>query len=389
MIQNFDYFQPTKIKFGAGRIAEIGDFVSEYGKKCVLVTVPLFDDFEPIIDKVKLSLNKSGVSFIHFDKVIQNPTTDIITQGADIANDFGAEVVLGLGGGSSMDSAKAIAVEAMHDGTAWDYLFFKEKQPNYKTLPIITATTTAGTGSQVTQVAVLSNSKEKRKSAIYNSIIFPKVSIVDPELTITVPPHITASTGFDVFTHAFEAYIHKNTSPYVELISLEAIRLVIKNLPMVIKDGKNLQARTEMSWADTLAGLSIANAGVTLPHGIGMAIGGCCSNIMHGEALAAVYPEFIKYTYKSSIRKFATLARLFDQKLENVSDNIAAEKSCYLVSKFLNNIDMNRGLEKLGVSVAEITEIAEKSMELPDYTNNPRVANIDEVTELLKNSYKY
>ncbi|GAH65565.1 unnamed protein product, partial [marine sediment metagenome] len=101
MIQNFDYFQPTKIKFGAGRIAEIGDFVSEYGKKCVLVTVPLFDDFEPIIDKVKLSLNKSGVSFIHFDKDIQNPTTDIITQGVDIANDFGAEVVLGLGGGSS------------------------------------------------------------------------------------------------------------------------------------------------------------------------------------------------------------------------------------------------------------------------------------------------
>jgi len=389
MIQNFNYFQPTKIKFGAGRIAEIGDSVSELGKRCILVTVPLFDAFEPMVDKVKLSLNKAGVSFIHFDKVIQNPTTEIITQGVKVTKDFGAEVVLGLGGGSSMDSAKAIAVEATHDGTAWDYLFFKEKQPTQKTLPIVTATTTAGTGSQVTQVSVLSNPNEKIKSAIYNSVIFPKVSIIDPELTITVPPHVTASTGFDVFTHAFEAYIHKNTSPYIELISLEALRLVIKNLPLVIEDGKDLQARTEMSWADILAGLSIANAGVTLPHGVGMAIGGCCAHIIHGEALAAVYPEFIKYTYKSSIKKFAVLSRLFERKLENISDDIAAEKSCILVNEFLNNIGMSSGLEKLGVSEDEIMEIAEKSMKLPDYTNNPRVANLDDVKKLLEKSYKY
>ncbi len=387
MMQNFDYFQPTKIRFGVGRISEIGNVISEYGKRCVLVTVPLFNDFEPIVDKVKLSLNKADISFIHFDKVVQNPTSDIITMGADIAKDFKADIVLGLGGGSSMDSAKAIAVEATHSGTAWDYLFFREKQPTQKTLPIVTATTTAGTGSHVTQVSVLSNPGDKIKSAIYNSLIFPKVSIIDPELTITVPTHITGSTGFDVFAHAFEAYIHKSTSPYVELISLEAIRLVIKNLSLIIENGKNLQARIEMSWADTLAGLSIANAGVTLPHGISMAIGGCYPHIMHGEALAAVYPEFMQYTYKSSVKKFANLARLFDKSLENVNDNIAAEKSCYLVNKFLNNIGMYCRLEKLKVSKDGIIEIAKKSMDLPDYTNNPRVADIYEITELLEKSF--
>ena len=198
-----------------------------------------------------------------------------------------------------MDTAKAIAVESSHEGTSWDYLFFRDRQPTSKTLPVIAVTTTSGTGSQVTQVAVLSNPEEKRKSALFNSLLFPKIAIIDPDLMVTVPEHISASTGFDVFSHAFEAFIHNNTSPYIEVLSLEALRIVIEYLPKVIENGKDIDARTRMAWADTLGGLSIANAGVTLPHGIGMAIGGCCPHVMHGEALAALYPEFIKYTYSS------------------------------------------------------------------------------------------
>ncbi len=386
-MNSFNYYQSTEIRFGCGRVNEIGEATSKIGKRCVLVTVPTFKAIKPVFDKVKESLSDAGVGFKHFDKVVPNPTTDSVTTGAEIAKDFKADVIIGIGGGSSMDTAKAIAVEATHKGTSWDYLFFRETQPTEKTLPVIAITTTSGTGSQVTQVAVVSNKKERRKSALYNSILYPKVSIIDPELMLTVPEHISASTGFDVFTHAFEAYLHKNTSPYIELIALEAIKLVIKYLPDVIKDGLDLNARTQMAWADTLAGLSIANAGVTLPHGIGMAVGGCCPHIMHGEALAATYPEFMRYTYSSAVDKFATLARLFDKNLVEISDSIAAEKSCDLFVNFLKEIKMYSSLKGLNVLETELEEIARKSMELPDYTNNPRVADIEEIKTILKNSY--
>ena len=388
-MNNFNYFQPTDIRFGCGRLNELGDTVLEIGKKCILVTVPVFDAIEPSVNKVKSILSDAGVNYKHFDKVMPNPTIDIISEGAKLAKEFKADAVIGFGGGSSMDTAKAIAVEATHIGTSWDYLFFKEMQPTVKTLPIITVTTTSGTGSQVTQVAVVSNQKEKRKSALFNSFLFPKVSIIDPELMLTVPEHVSASTGFDVFAHAFEAYIHKNTSPYVEMLTLKAIELVIENLPKIISNSQDLDARTQMAWADTLAGLSIANAGVTLPHGIGMAIGGCCSHVMHGEALASIYPEFILYTYSSAIDKFSRLARLLDNNLVEVKDSLAAEKSHALIKEFLKKIKMNISLKEVKVDEIELDEIAEVSLELPDYTNNPRVADINEIKKILNNSYDF
>jgi len=337
----------------------------------------------------KLPQNPADPYFVHFDGVIPNPTTDIVTLGAELARSHNADVVLGVGGGSSMDTAKAIAVEVSHRGTSWDYLFFRETQPTEKTLPIITVTTTSGTGSQVTQVAVIINPKEKRKSAIYNSVIYPRVSIIDPELTLTVPQHITASTGFDVFAHSFEAYIHKNTSPYTGILALEAIRLVVEHLSTTVKDGSNIEARSAMSWADTLAGLCIANAGVTLPHGIAMAVGGSCPHVMHGEALAAVYPEFMRFTYPSAIQKFARLARIFDNDLTDTTDEAAAKESCSVVDDFLKKIGMYLSLEDLKVPENETEEIADHTMELPDYTNNPRLATRDEVFAILKKAFRH
>ena len=388
-MKTFNYFQPTDIRFGCGRIKEVGSVVAQFGKRCLLVSRPVSNALEPVMQKVKKSLSDAGVSFMHFDGVIPNPTTDIVTIGAEWGKSHNADVVLGVGGGSSMDTAKAIAVEVSHRGTCWDYLFFRETQPTNKTLPIITITTTSGTGSQVTQVAVITNIKEKRKSAIYNSAIYPRVSIIDTEPMLTVPEHITASTGFDVFTHSFEAYIHKNTSPYIEILALEAIRLVVEHLSTTVKDGSNIEARSAISWADTLAGLSIANAGVTLPHGIAMAIGGNCPHIMHGEALAVVYPQFMRFTYPSAIQKFATLARIFNGDLTGATDEVSAEESCSIIEDFLKKIGMYFSLENLKVPENAIEEIADHAMELPDYTNNPRLPTRDEVFKILKKTFRH
>ncbi len=385
---DFNYYQPTEIRFGRGKVNEVGDAVKRFGTKCLIVTTPEFPEIAPLYARIKKILTEAGVKWAHFDQVQPNPTTENITAGADMAKDLGAEVMLGVGGGSSMDSAKAIAVEATHEGTAWDYLFFKTP-PTDKTLPIVAVTTTSGTGAHVTQVAVMTETKSRTKSAIYNSIVFPRVSIVDPELMVTVPEHVTASTGWDVFCHSFESCIHTNKSPYIDLIAMGAIRLVVKNLPLLLNDLKNIEARTEMALADTYAGLSIANAGVTLPHGMGMAIGGMYPHIAHGETLAIVYPAFSRFTYKSAIQEFASMGRILNPQLNNIPDEEAAEKSCEEIDAFLKKIGMWMSLQEKGMPEEEIPELARASMVLPDYQNNPRVATETEMLEIVKQSYRY
>ncbi|MBP8292843.1 MAG: iron-containing alcohol dehydrogenase, partial [Caldilineaceae bacterium] len=163
----FTYFQSTEIQFGRGRVVEVGAAVARYGKRCLVVTMPNSDYMAPLIDRIRASLTAAGVEMAHFDGVVPNPTTNCVTAGADMAKAFGADVVLGVGGGSSMDTAKAIAVEATHPGTCWDYLFFKTP-PTTATLPMIAVSTTSGTGSQVTQVAVVTETATQTKSALYN-----------------------------------------------------------------------------------------------------------------------------------------------------------------------------------------------------------------------------
>jgi alcohol dehydrogenase class IV len=385
-MKSFTYYQPTEIRFGRGRLDEVGEVVARYGKRCLIVTVPAFPAFEPLLERVKDSLQKAGGTWAHFDGVIPNPTTDCVTAGADLAKAFGADVVLGVGGGSSMDTAKAIAVEATHPGTAWDYLFFKIP-PTEKTLPVIAVSTTSGTGSQVTQVAVMTETKTKTKSAIYNAIIYPRVAIVDPELMETVPAHITASTGFDAFCHAFESLLHPAASPYTDRMALEAIALVARHLPRVVDDGKDKAGREALAWADTLAGLCIANAGVTLPHGIGMTISGYCPQIMHGESLAVTYPEFTRFTYPYAVSQFAAVGRIFDPSLENLPDEQAAAQTCEILDRFLQRIGMWLSLSDLGASMQEVAQIADHSRVLPDYKNNPRIASRDEIFEMLQRSF--
>ncbi|MGL4651399.1 MAG: iron-containing alcohol dehydrogenase [Caldilineaceae bacterium] len=385
-MQAFAYYQPTEILFGRGRLSEIGTVVARHGKRCLLVTMPVQDYLVPLLDRVQSLLAAAGVACTVFDGVIANPTTDCVTAGASVAKAFGADVVLGLGGGSAMDTAKAIAVEATHPGSCWDYLFFKTP-PTAKTLPVIAVSTTSGTGSQVTQVAVVTETATKTKSALYNSLLYPRVAIVDPELMVSLPSHVTASTGFDAFTHAFESYLHVNGSPYTDALALEAMRQVVAWLPKVMADGTDMEARSHMAWADTLAGLCIANAGVTLPHGIGMTIGGQCPQVMHGEALAVTYPEFTRYTMPYAVEKFATVGRILDPTLAGSPDDVAAEGCCEAIDTLLQRIGMWLSLRGLGVSEEDVVAIADNSRVLPDYKNNPRVATRDEIHAMLVRSY--
>ncbi len=383
----FGYHLPTEVHFGAGKIKSIGKIVAGLGTRCLLVTGPSSGSVKTVLDQVLANLADAGVAVAHFDGVIPNPTTAVIGDGARLAVTHGADVVVGLGGGSSMDAAKAIAVEATHEGGCWDYLFYRDTQPTEKTLPVVAVSTTSGTGSQVTQVSVVTNTATRDKSALYHPRLFPRVAVVDPDLMLSLPPHVTACTGFDVFTHAFESAIHVNTSPFVSLLSWEAISLVLANLPLVLADGSNKDARAALAYADTLAGMCIANAGVTLPHGIGMAISGMYPHISHGESLALNYPAFTRFTYAAAVPSFARLGRLLNPGLVNAPDGEVAARSCVELDLFLKTIGLWIGLKDRGVPESELEALARQSMVLPDYKNNPRVASEEEMLDLITSCY--
>ena len=388
-MKSFNYHQSTKILFGKGRINELADIVLQYGRKVLLVTTPAAIPALNIqYESVKKILTDKGLEVAHYDGVLPNPTVEIITAGGKIARDFGAEVIIGLGGGSSMDSAKAISVEATHEGTSWDYLFYKTPQPDpSKLIPVIAVSTTSGTGSQVTQVAVITNPSVRDKSALYNNILYPQVCIVDPELMISVPKFVTATTGFDVLCHAFESTINPGTGAYVDLLAWEAISIVVEYLPKVLNDLGNLEAREKMAYADILAGLCIANAGVTLPHGMGMAIGGMYPHVAHGESLAIVYPAFAEFTWEAAIPQFARLARALNPELILVADIEAASKSPSEIVSFLRIIGLNKTLKDVLMPESEIEALAKQCMVLPDYKGNPRVASLEDMIELVRQSY--
>ncbi|MBU5593007.1 iron-containing alcohol dehydrogenase [Clostridium sp. MSJ-4] len=353
----FNYYQPTKIHFGASRLNELGEICKKYGKRCLLVTTadaPL----QSLYNRTKKILESANIEVFHFDKVEPNPKVEIVQEGFHMLKKNPVDFVLAVGGGSSIDTAKAIAFTNGLEKIDWEDIFNKfsspfEDYPSYSNtiLPLISVPTTSGTGSQVTQAAVITKGDEK--ITFFHQDLFSKECIIDSELTLTLPPRITASTGFDAFTHAFESFINKRASLFSSMDSLKAMELVIENLPKVMKDPSNIEYREKMSMADTLAGRALANSGAAVPHPLSEIIGGI-SHVSHGEALAVVFPPYIKQSFKENKEKFNRIAQLFNPNIElDNEDNVLYNYICEL----LEIIGIRKKLSDLGVKEEEFEKI--------------------------------
>lgn len=376
----FRFYSPTEIRFGPGKLEEVGQGAKRYGDRALLVT-GRGRGYQQALEATRNSLEKAGVEVIHYDQAIPNPTVDVVDRGAKIACDGGCQVVVAVGGGSAIDTGKGIAVAAAHPGSVWDYMFFQDHQPTEETLPIVAVTTTSGTGSHVTRYAVITKSDIEVKSAIANDHIFPRAAIVDPALMLSMPSRLTARTGFDAFTHAFESYINVSATPMTDLLAMEAIRLVAENLPQAIENGEDIEARTHMAWADTLAGICISNAGTTLPHAMGQPISGHFPQVSHGESLAVIYPAFLRYTCHAAPEKFIAVGKLFNPALSGEGEEVVLG-AVEAIEGFIREIGMWLTLEDLGVTEEKLGPILEDCMAFPDVRANPRVPDRDETREL-------
>lgn len=348
----FNYYQPTRIHFGVDRTDEIGKIAKKYGTKCLVVSTN--DVFlQPLNQRVIHNLSAEQLEVFHFDQVVPNPTIEIVEAGRQMAISNDVDFIVAVGGGSSIDTAKSIAFTTKIETLDWPRIFdtYSSHKIDYAAdhdiLPIISIPTTSGTGSHVTQAAVLSLDKDKL--TFYHPSLFSKEAIIDPVLMTTLPLRMTSATAFDTFTHAFESYVNGNGSYYSRIDSIEAMKLVIEYLPKVLADPKNVDYRAKLALADTLGGKALANGGAHTPHPLSEIIGGI-TNIAHGVALAVVYPAYIKNSLDNHRDVFDVVAKLFDE-----TKNAADLES--IITDFLESIDLYNSLSDLDVTDEQFEEI--------------------------------
>ena len=363
-MENFNFYQPTRVHFGAGRLNEVGAVVGKYGKKCMLVTTTNEEAvLRPLYDRVKGLLAGAGIEVVHFDKVVPNPTIVGIEEAIGIVHAENIQVVLAVGGGSSIDTAKSICLFHGAGKVDWGEVFssytdpFAEyESPSPVNLPLIAVPTTAGTGSELTQAMVISDQEHNDKECIFHDKAFAKEAIIDPELMRTLPPRMTAITGFDAFTHACESYLRDCASPYTKMIGLRAMGLIIDTLPRLVNDTGNMELRERMAQAAMFSGISLGNAAACLPHPISEIVGGVAPRLAHGQCLATLYPQFLRWQSTQSVEKCADVARLFDPALAAADDAAAAARLSELMVDFLQRVGLYKSFEELGLTEDELKE---------------------------------
>lgn len=316
----FNFSVPTNIIFGEGALNELATAITPFPGHVLIVCEGAVMRATGILDKTLAALVPAGREVTIFDGVQPNPTLQNVQDGMALAKAHDARVIIGLGGGSSMDTAKGIAVGVSHpENDVWEYLINRIPVTE-KTLPIIAISTTSGTGSQVTPYAVTTNPAACEKPGMTSAHILPKVAIVDPTLMRTVPKSVTASTGFDVLAHAIEAYTATISGGPADAHAWAAIELTAQYLPRVLENGDDMEARGMMALADTHAGIAIGHQGVTIAHSLAHAISGHFEDIPHGLALASVYAAVLTVNAPGMPERHAKIARV----LADTDDVVAA-----------------------------------------------------------------
>ena len=304
----------TRLYFGAGQLGMLGTLPMPGKRALVVITSGKSMRSTGTLDRVIKLLAHNHVSAAVYDNVQPNPTREQVMAGAEFAKREQCDFVIGLGGGSPIDAAKAIAIMAANPGDYWDYVSGgtgrAQPIPN-PALPIIAITTTAGTGTEIDPWSVITNGNEKIGFGC--DMTFPKISIVDPELMLTLPPQLTAFQGFDAFFHAAECFLANCATPISNLYCLKSVELLCKSLPRAVRDGEDLAARTDVALANTLSGMAESTSSCTSEHSLAHAIGGFHPNIPHGAALIMISKAWFKFYALRAPKQFAALAKAAGQ----------------------------------------------------------------------------
>ena len=377
--ESIEFMLPPRVIFGAGSLSKLGDIAREFGAHSLLVMGRSSLTQSGIKAQIERFLSDSGVEVTEFEGVESNPSIETVDRGADLARASNLDLVIGVGGGSVIDAAKAISGLITNGGSARDYL--EDREITKPSLPCIAVPTTAGTGAEVTKNAVITNHQEGYKRSIRSPHLIPAIALVDPTLTLTMPPHLTAATGMDALTQLIEPYVSKKAGPITDALAIYGIGLVGRSLRRAVRDGADLEARKDMALASLLSGMALANSGLGAVHGLSHPLGAHW-DIHHGVACAILLPPVMGFNLEVVGEKYGDVARALGEDVEGLSSDEAALRALQAVKRLAKDIGIPSGLAEMGIKEKDLPLIAEESHG-SSMSKNPRTATDEELVEIL------
>ena len=383
-MKDYTFKVPQDIVFGVGSLKRLPELLEKSGSKKMMVVSDRGLEKLGVVQKVLDIVEAEGIETVSFLDILPNPTVDMVNAATKVYKESGATSIVALGGGSPMDVAKAVGVLARYGGSITEYEGAHLVPGAIE--PIIAIPTTAGTGSEATQFTIITDTKKDIKMLLKGKVLMPDLAIIDPQFTMTAPPKITAATGLDALCHCVEAYTSRKAQTLSDTFAVSAVKRIFKYLPIAYKDGKNEEARVQMSVAALEAGIAFNNASVTIIHGMSRPIG-ALFHVAHGLSNAMLLKECLTFALPGAYDRFGALGRDIGVADASDSDQEAAEKFLKAVEALVNELDTPT-LEQFGINKEEffnvIDKMAHDAMDSGSPQNTMRDVTEEEVKEIYR-----
>jgi alcohol dehydrogenase class IV len=379
-VSNPYFFQiSTQIVYGNQTASRIGEIAGELGLKNAQIVTDSGVAKSGVLDRILGPLRDADIGGAVFEEVEPNPTIQTVERAAEQFGKQGCDGVIAVGGGSPLDVGKTVGVLATNPGTASDYLGMgKVKVPS---APVIGVPTTAGTAAEITDVAVLSDYEQKIKMGLRSPYVAPRVALLDPLLTLSLPPGPTRDSGLDALTHAIEAYIGVNAWHPTDALALKSIELVGRYLRTAVHNGEDIEARDGMLTASLLAGMAFHNTKLCLVHAITAPLGGVY-NLPHGASNAIVLPHAMRFMLPGAVSKYVDIALALGERVEELSEREAAELAVPAVEQLAQDVGLPEGLSAYGVEEEDLPGIAQTIEGSYMVPLSPRLAKVPDILEI-------
>ncbi len=378
---------PPTIITGTGASEKVGEQAKRLGVTKALIVTDLGILRIGYADQISKNLHNASIDSTIFSEVTPDPTLQNVKDGLNQYVDENCDLIVSVGGGSAIDCGKGIAIKLTNDGGFADYMGVN-KIPN-QGAPLIAIPTTAGTGSEVSKVTVITDTERNVKMMLSSPCLLASVAIIDPLLSLTTPPHLTAAVGVDALTHAIEAYISKRAQPITDALALKAIKLISGSLRQAWSDGENISARTDMMNGASIAGMAFSNSSVALVHGMSRPIG-AHFHIHHGLSNAVLLLDVMEFNVVGTPQRFADIAVAMGEQIDGLSPMKQADAMITAVERLVNDIDMPR-LGEIGIDNEKFEQVIEQmaadAIASGSPANNPRQASQEEIIALYRKCF--
>ena len=376
-------FVAPEFIFGSGARLLVGRYAKNFGARKVLIVTDPGILAMGLVDPVLDALKAEGIDYEIYSNIKPNPTAHQVMEGAEFYLNNNCNFIVAVGGGSPMDCAKAIGIVSSNRREVHE--FEGVDKVAIPSAPLICIPTTAGSAADVSQFAIITDSERKLKMAIVSKTVVPDVALIDPETTLTMDKSLTIATGFDVLSHAIEAYVSNASSPITDLHALEAIRLVVSNLIPTINDLGNIELRGKMMLSSLNAGLAFSNASLGLVHAMAHSLGGLL-DLSHGECNALLLDRVVEFNFEAESEKYKEIARAFRLEVDGLKDEDVKMALTKGIRDLKDKAHVNYSLKHVGVRGEDIPELARKAMNDACIITNPKRPSQSDVEEIFKNA---